>query len=104
MPTWCFKSATQYTRGASVPARDASVHGWYWQIDTQHALIAITSKRLFPTLEECISDARVHGFQGDVDLPEQAPAHPALIACEAGDYVHGIVQRSWREREQFGAA
>lgn len=91
MPTWCFKSAAQRTRLTSS-------NPWYWQIDTQHTMIAITSKRLFPSIEECIADARENGFQGEVDVPQEV-VHPALITCEQGDYVHGIVQRSYTERQ-----
>lgn len=90
MPTWCFKSAAQRTRYSST-------HQWYWQIDTQHTLIAVTSKRLFRTLEECVADARDNGFRGGVDVPDEV-AHPTVISCEEGDYVHGIVQRSVSER------
>lgn len=95
MPAWCFKSAAQRTR-------NSSTNQWYWQIDTQHTLIAITSKRLFPTIEECIVDARENGFRGEVDVPEDL-THPAFITCEEGDYVHGIVQRSVSGRSQLPA-
>ena len=90
MPTWCFKSALQRTRYSSTQR-------WYWQIDTQDTLIAITSKRLFPTLDACIEDARAYGFKGTVDLP-QGMAHPAVITCEEGNYLHATVQRSVAER------
>lgn len=90
MPTWCFKSALQRTR-------DTSAQRWYWQIDTQDILVAITSKQLFSTLDKCVEDARAYGFTGAVDLSEDR-AHPALITCEGGDYLHAIVQRSVRER------
>lgn len=95
MPTWCFKSAAHWTR-------DSSTHQWYWQIDTQHELIAVTSPRLFPTIEECIADARDNGFRGEVDVPEEV-THPALITCEEGDYVHAIVQRSVSRRSHVRA-
>ena len=91
MPTWCFKSAAQRTR-------HTSTHRWYWQIDTQHTLIAVTSPRLFATIDECIDDARENGFRGEVEIPEQV-MHPAVICSEEGDYVHAIVQRSY-ERSQ----
>lgn len=90
MPIWCFKSAAQRTRRTSTLQ-------WYWQIDTQHTLIAITSTRLFATLEDCIADARENGFRGEVEIPDDIE-HPALITCEEGDYVHNIVQRSYRDR------
>lgn len=90
MPTWCFKSALQRTR-------HTSTQRWYWQIDTQDTLIAVTSKRLFSTLDECITDARAYGFMGEVDLSEDM-AHPAFITCEEGDYLHAIVQRPVRAR------
>ena len=95
MPTWCFKTAAQRTR-------NSATNHWYWQIDTQHALIAITSKRLFPTIEDCIADARASGFRGEVDMPDEL-AHPAFITCEEGDYVHAIVQRSVSGRPQLAA-
>jgi hypothetical protein len=95
MPTWCFKTATRQIR-ASV------VHHWYWQIDTQHTLIAITSNRLFDTIEECIADARDSGFRGEVEVPG-AISHPAMITCEEGDYVHAIVQRSVSARGNLPA-
>ena len=92
MPIWCFKSVEQRTHGESIPQ-------WYWQIDTQHTLIAITSTRLFPTLEECIANARENGFRGEVDTSDETLSHPAVLTCEEGDYVHAIVQRSWRDRQ-----
>jgi len=95
MPTWCFKSAAQRTRFSSTQQ-------WYWQIDTQHTLIAITSTRLFPTIDECIANARENGFRGDVDVPEDIE-FPALITCQEGDYVHHIVQRSYRDRSYHAA-
>ena len=85
MPTWCFKTAMQRTR-------ESTSHRWYWQIETQHAPIAITSIRLFPTIEDCIVDARENGFRGEVEIPD--PTTSATITCEEGDYVHGIVERS----------
>ena len=91
MPTWCFKSAAQRTR-------HSSTQSWYWQIDTSHNLIAITSPRLFATIDECIHDARENGFRGAVDVPEE-PMHPTVITCEEGDYVHAIVQRSYRRSQ-----
>ena len=92
MPSWCFKSAAQTTR-------ISSSNQWYWQIDTQNMDIAITSPRLFASIEECIADARGNGFRGEVDVPDEV-SHPALITCEEGDYVHGIVERSWTQRHQ----
>jgi len=92
MPTWCFKSAVQRTQ-------HASTQQWYWQIDTQHTLIAITSTRLFATIADCIANARENGFRGDVDIPDDIE-YPALITCEEGDYVHHIVQRSYRDRSR----
>lgn len=96
MPTWCFKTAARRTR-------DSSTNQWYWQIDTQHTLIAITSIRLFPSIEECIADARDSGFRGEVEIPETF-SHPANIVCQEGDYVHGIVQKSVSDRANRPAA
>ncbi|HYC44969.1 MAG TPA: hypothetical protein VED01_05735 [Burkholderiales bacterium] len=90
MPTWCFKAAERRTR-------ESSTHQWYWQIDTQHTLIAITSTRLFPTLAECIADARDNGFRGEVEIPQNLHSD-SVINCEEGDYVHAIVQQSVRGR------
>jgi hypothetical protein len=90
MPTWCFKAAERRTR-------ESSTHQWYWQIDTRHTLIAITSTRLFPTIEECIADARSSGFRGAVDIPEHLH-RDSVINCEEGDYVHAIVQESVQGR------
>ena len=90
MPTWCFKAAERHTR-------ESSTHHWYWQIDTQHALIAITSTRLFPSIEECIADARDNGFRGEVEIPDNLHS-ASVISCEEGDYVHAIVQQSVRGR------
>jgi hypothetical protein len=87
MPTWCFKTAARTTR-------DSTVHLWYWQIDTQHALIAVTSPRLFTTIDDCIADARENGFRGKVEIPDGAEL-PATITCEEGDYVRrGVSLRS----------
>ena len=90
MPTWCFKTAAQRTR-------NSSTHQWYWQIETSHTLIAITSPRLFTSIEECIADARGSGFRGKVAIPATF-SHPENIVCEEGDYVHGIVERSISDR------
>lgn len=86
MPTWSFKTAERHTR-------DTSTRGWYWQIDTSHAMIAIASTRLFPTVGECIANARQNGFRGEVEIPETL-TDATVITCEEGDYVHGIVERS----------
>ena len=96
MPTWCFKTAMRSTR-------NSAAHHWYWQIDTQHTLIAITSFRLFQTIGECIADARENGFRGEVDVPGDLSL-PALITCEEGDYVHAIVQKSVTARDILPAA
>jgi len=96
MPTWCFKTAAQRTR-------DSISHRWYWQIETQHTPIAITSVRLFSTIQECIVDARENGFRGKVEIPD-ADAMPATISCEEGDYVHAIVERSVSRRANRPAA
>lgn len=90
MPTWCFKAAANRTRESASPE-------WYWQIDTQHELIALTSTRLFATLRECIENARANGFRGDIDIPEVLN-ESSVITCEEGGYVHGIVQRSVQGR------
>jgi hypothetical protein len=89
MPTWCFKTAQR--------TRNSSTHEWYWQIDTSHALIAITSPRLFSSIEECIADARDSGFRGKVEIPATS-SHPENIVCEEGDYVLGIVEKSVSDR------
>lgn len=96
MPTWYFKTAIQRTRYTATQQ-------WYWQIDTQHSVIAITSQRLFATLADCIADARENGFRGEVEIPASL-AHPAMITCQEGDYVHAIVERSMRERAVYYAS
>lgn len=73
MPTWCFKTATRHTR-------DTHTQQWYWQIDAAHAL-SPASTRLFPTIEECLADARDNGFHGNIDL-QHALSHPAVITCD----------------------
>ena len=97
MSTWCFKSTMQYLRDP-----DTSPHCWYWQIDTRHAMIAVTSPRLFPTLEQCVDDARENGFRGEVEMPEELE-HPAVIECNEGSYVHAVVQRSVHARTALRA-
>ena len=78
-------------------------HQWYWQIDTQHTLIAVTSPQLFETIEGCIANARENGFRGAVEIPESISL-PAMISCEEGDYVHAIVQKSVTARDALPAA
>jgi len=90
MPTWCFKAAARRTPEPSAPQ-------WYWQIDTNHTMIAITSTRLFDSIEECIADARDNGFRGEVEIPATLDAS-SVITCEEGGYVHAIVQRSVQGR------
>ena len=70
MATWCFKTA-------ALNERNSSRYLWYWQIDTQDALL-FTAIKLFSTLDECVTDAREQGFRGDLSLPSSV-AHPALI-------------------------
>jgi hypothetical protein len=70
MATWCFKTA-------ALNERNSSRYLWYWQIDTHDALL-FTAIRLFATLDECVADARHHGFGGHLTLPESV-LHPALI-------------------------
>ena len=70
MATWCFKTA-------ALNERNSSRYLWYWQIDTQDALL-FTAIKLFPTLEDCVADARYQGFAGQLTLP-QAVSHPAVI-------------------------
>ena len=96
MPTWCFKAAMPRH------ARDTSAMRWYWQIDTD-AQIAVTSPKLFATLEECVANARENGFRGVVEMPERIGGD-TVINCEAGDYVHGVVQQSLRNRAEHAAA
>ena len=90
MPTWCFKATASRSR-------PPSTHQWYWQIDTSHALIAITSTRLFDSIEDCVADARDNGFLGAVELPATLD-DTSVITCEEGDYVHAIVRRSLQGR------
>ena len=75
MATWCFKTA-------ALNARNSSRHLWYWQIDTHDALL-FTAIKLFPTLDECVSDARNQGFSGQLTLPASV-AHPAVITWTEG--------------------
>jgi hypothetical protein len=89
MPTWCFKAAAKPAPGA--------FPRWYWQIDTNHSMIAITSNELFPTLEECIANARQNGFLGRVDVPADID-ESSVITCQEGNYVHAIVHRSVQGR------
>ena len=70
MATWCFKTA-------ALNQRKASRYLWYWQIDTQDAML-FTAIKLFSTLDECVADAREQGFAGDLTLPAPV-AHPAVI-------------------------
>jgi hypothetical protein len=77
MATWCFKTA-------ALNERNSSRYLWYWQIDTQDALL-FTAIKLFPTLDECVVDARQQGFLGHLTL-SHAVSHPALITwTEDGD-------------------
>ena len=91
MPTWSFKAAMPRH------ARDASTTRWYWQIDTDNSFFAVTSPKLFSTLDACIADARGNGFRGEVATPERLEGN-TVISCEEGDYVHAVVQESVRDR------
>jgi hypothetical protein len=84
MPTWCFKTQEQLNPYTASPQ-------WYWQIDAEHTLIAISSSRVFATLEQCIAHARAHGFRGTVEVP-QTLTYPAVIRCEDEDYMPGLMQ------------
>jgi len=85
MPTWCFKAALPRH------ARDSAAMRWYWQIDTSNPLIAVTSPKLFPTLDTCIANARANGFRGEVELPARIGGD-TVINCEQGDLAHGAAQ------------
>lgn len=87
MPTWCFKAAARRTREIATTLQ------WYWQIDTNHALIAISSKQMFDTIQECIANARENGFRGEVTIPAVID-DTTVITCEEGNYVHAIVHDS----------
>jgi hypothetical protein len=70
MATWCFKTA-------ALNERNSSRYLWYWQIDSQDTLL-FTGIKLYPTLEECVADAREQGFRGNLTLPS-ALSHPAIV-------------------------
>ena len=86
MPTWCFKAAARRVR-------DSATLQWYWQIDTNHSLIAISSKQMFDTIQECVANARENGFRGEAAIPAALDAS-TVITCEEGNYVHAIVHES----------
>ena len=75
MATWCFKTA-------ALNERKSSRYLWYWQIDTQDAML-FTAIKLFSTLDECVADAREQGFGGQLTLPASV-AHPAVITWSEG--------------------
>lgn len=88
MATWCFKTA-------ALNARNSSRHLWYWQIDSD-ATVVFTGIKLFATLDECVADARTHGFRGVLNVPADI-AHPAVVTCTedaAGGSVTKIEQRA----------
>ena len=70
MATWSFKTA-------ALNERNSSRYLWYWQIDTQDTLL-FTAIKLFPTLDDCVADARDQGFGGHLTLPASV-VHPAVI-------------------------
>ena len=85
MPTWFF-------RGAEERTACSFTHRWYWAIESAETPIAITSARVFPTLDECVANARAHGFFGSIEVPETI-TYPALITCEAPERR----RKPWRE-------
>ena len=89
MPTWCFKTADRYTR-------HTHTRQWYWQISAED-MLSPASMRLFPTIDECVTDAKVHGFEGEIDMPKTL-SHPAVITCDQDDYVEGVAQRVLMQR------
>lgn len=76
MATWCFKTA-------ALNERTSSRHLWYWQVDTESALL-LTAIKLFASLEECVADARAHGFKGMLQLPAEL-SHPASLTWNDQD-------------------
>ena len=76
MATWCFKTA-------ALNERNSSRYLWYWQIDTHDAML-FTAIKLFPTLDECVADARHQGFYGHLALPGGVN-HPAVITWSDDD-------------------
>ena len=90
MPTWCFKAVASRTRESS------ALH-WYWQIDPDHTLIAMTSNQLFASLEECIASARAHGFRGEVEMP-RVLNDSSVITCDDGGHLHVMAQRARQAR------
>jgi hypothetical protein len=70
MATWSFKTA-------ALNERNSSRYLWYWQIDSQDTLL-FTGIKLFPTLDDCVTDAREHGFRGHLTLPASV-SHPVIV-------------------------
>lgn len=70
MATWCFKTA-------ALNERSSLRHLWYWQVDTQSTLL-LTAIKLFASLEECVADARAHGFKGVLQVSAEV-LHPATL-------------------------
>ena len=75
MATWCFKTATRQTRGAQAQQ-------WYWQLDEGYSFL-LTSLRLFPSLEECVLDAREKGFEGALHVPSVL-SYPVTLTWTEG--------------------
>jgi hypothetical protein len=88
MASWCFKTATLQTR-------QRITHHWYWQIDTDYSLH--TAPRLFSTLEECVADARLNGFQG-VIRRQHDETHPVVINVSDNDVVDMASRRAAAHR------
>ena len=75
METWSFKTATRHTR-------DSHTHQWYWQLDAGNSFL-LTSMRLFPSLEECVLDARQKGFNGALHVPTTI-SYPVTLTWTEG--------------------
>jgi hypothetical protein len=75
METWCFKTATRHTR-------ESETHQWYWQLDAGNSFL-LTSMRLFPSLEECVLDAREKGFDGALHVPSML-SYPVTLTWTEG--------------------
>jgi hypothetical protein len=75
---WLFRSVSQRSSATAV----AQV--WQWRVETRNGIASVSSTS-FGTLRECVADAKLHGFMGDVD-PATGIFTATHYEMKVGDY------------------
>ena len=75
---WLFRCVTQQSSNTVV------TQVWQWRVEARDGTVSVSS-RSFGTLPECVSDAKQHGFMGDVD-PSTGTFTTTRYEMQVGDF------------------